>query len=285
MSHGDLLNVYRGLGRLAGYAVVARLGGRPEWPVTFPRRLSAPLLRALCDVPLSLSSLSEVDAPFAAGFVEYLRKTPIAEWEEVVGSSLRWTTGVAGEAERGRSLRWFGAWQRVTEEGKREYLARFIRSRMEEVPSPFLTAMRSGLRDVLPALDNAKLHFVALGELISGPIVGAISGEEIEAAITIDTVSPTGEQALRRVLLSLSPDEAAAFLQFTTGSRFPPPAGLASLSPPLNARLPLLGPHGLLPTAATCFHSLTLSPPHTESSIASRLRTALTFGARGFSFV
>ena len=81
-------------------------------------------------------------------------------------------------------------------------------------------------------------------------------------------------QKLINVLLSLTPDERKAFLQFTTGCSSLPPGGLANLHPRLTIVRKVDGDDKSFPSVNTCVHYLKLPEYSTEEILRERLLAA-----------
>ncbi|XP_050406417.1 E3 ubiquitin-protein ligase HECTD1 isoform X3 [Patella vulgata] len=140
-----------------------------------------------------------------------------------------------------------------------------------------MEAFKAGFDVVLPL---AKLHAFSAGELST-----MLCGEQAPTWTKEDIINYTdpklgytrespGFQRLVNVLVSLSPDQRKAFLQFATGCSSLPPGGLANLHPRLTVVRKVDGNDSSYPSVNTCVHYLKLPEYSSEDILQERLLAA-----------
>ncbi|MEE6528711.1 hypothetical protein FKM82_017180 [Ascaphus truei] len=85
------------------------------------------------------------------------------------------------------------------------------------------------------------------------------------------------------VVCSLTQEELARLLQFTTGSSLLPPGGFSALCPSFQI---IASPaHSALPTAHTCFNQLCLPTYDSYEEMHKMLKLAISEGCEGFGML
>lgn len=85
------------------------------------------------------------------------------------------------------------------------------------------------------------------------------------------------------VVSSLTQEELARLLQFTTGSSQLPPGGFAALCP--SFQIIAAPTHSTLPTAHTCFNQLCLPTYDSYEEVHRMLQVAISEGCEGFGML
>ncbi|TDH71982.1 hypothetical protein CCR75_000804 [Bremia lactucae] len=144
------------------------------------------------------------------------------------------------------------------------------------------TAFRMGVCDLIDPRWLQMFNEPELQVLISGKS-GKIDIEDLKA----NTRYTGGYHAfdkrvawLWQALVSFTPSEQAAFLQFTTSCQRAPLLGFASLTPPFGVqKIPIRHDEELLPSSSTCFNTLKLPTYSSYKVLHAKLLTSILANA------
>ena len=259
------------LGVLLGYALANDR--------TLPLPLEPPFLRALLGRrhSLGLEELESCD-PVYRRSLQQLLDAPGAE-------SLGLTWCVAG----GHELIQGGAEVAVTDDNKKAFVDAAAAWTLHGRCAEAVALVRRGFTAVCPNDWLAVLTEHDLALLLCG--VSTVDANDWRAHTRLEGYAPTDEQVawFWRCVREMSPEERGLLLKLSTGASAPPAGGfgeLQGLTGPQRFTLQRsAAPVHRLPTASTCFNTLSLPAYQSFEELEKKVLAAVRFGSGGFEFV
>nr|KAF6483122.1 apoptosis resistant E3 ubiquitin protein ligase 1 [Rousettus aegyptiacus] len=178
-----------------------------------------------------------------------------------------------------------GAQTPVTNANKIFYLNLLAQYRLASQVKEEVEHFLKGLNELVPEnllaiFDENELELLMCG-------TGDISVSDFKAhAVVVGGSWHFREKVMRwfwTVVSSLTQEELARLLQFTTGSSQLPPGGFAALCP--SFQIIAAPTHSTLPTAHTCFNQLCLPTYDSYEEVHRMLQLAISEGCEGFGML
>lgn len=238
-----------------------------------PINLEAPFLRMLLNrsIPDPLAALESVDPVYAKSL------RAVLDADDVASLGLTWT------AEEG------GGDADVTAANKAAFVEAAATWRLHGRIAGQIACIRKGLHSIVPRDWLAILTENDLGVFIAG--VRELDIADWRRNTRLDGFAPDAPVVtwFWRCVSRMSVEERGLLLRLATGSSICPPGGFAELqglvglSPFTLQAKP--GPIDRLPTASTCFNTLSLPMYLSYEMLERKLLAAVRFGSGGFEFV
>uniref|UniRef100_A0A4X2LFU4 HECT-type E3 ubiquitin transferase n=1 Tax=Vombatus ursinus TaxID=29139 RepID=A0A4X2LFU4_VOMUR len=178
-----------------------------------------------------------------------------------------------------------GAQVPVTNSNKTFYLNLLAQYRLASQVKDEVEHFLKGLNELVPEnllaiFDENELELLMCG-------TGDINVSDFKAhAVVVGGSWHFREKVMRwfwTVVSSLTQEELARLLQFTTGSSQLPPGGFAALCP--SFQIIAAPTHSTLPTAHTCFNQLCLPTYDSYEDVHKMLQLAISEGCEGFGML
>ncbi|XP_047287975.1 apoptosis-resistant E3 ubiquitin protein ligase 1 isoform X4 [Homo sapiens] len=191
----------------------------------------------------------------------------------------------SGQLDKVVELMTGGAQTPVTNANKIFYLNLLAQYRLASQVKEEVEHFLKGLNELVPEnllaiFDENELELLMCG-------TGDISVSDFKAhAVVVGGSWHFREKVMRwfwTVVSSLTQEELARLLQFTTGSSQLPPGGFAALCP--SFQIIAAPTHSTLPTAHTCFNQLCLPTYDSYEEVHRMLQLAISEGCEGFGML
>ncbi|XP_060037292.1 apoptosis-resistant E3 ubiquitin protein ligase 1 isoform X5 [Erinaceus europaeus] len=191
----------------------------------------------------------------------------------------------SGQLDKVVELMTGGAQTPVTNANKIFYLNLLAQYRLASQVKDEVEHFLKGLNELVPEnllaiFDENELELLMCG-------TGDISVSDFKAhAVVVGGSWHFREKVMRwfwTVVSSLTQEELARLLQFTTGSSQLPPGGFAALCP--SFQIIAAPTHSTLPTAHTCFNQLCLPTYDSYEEVHRMLQLAISEGCEGFGML
>ncbi|XP_026975826.1 apoptosis-resistant E3 ubiquitin protein ligase 1 isoform X5 [Orcinus orca] len=191
----------------------------------------------------------------------------------------------SGQLDKVIELMTGGAQTPVTNANKIFYLNLLAQYRLASQVKEEVEHFLKGLNELVPEnllaiFDENELELLMCG-------TGDISVSDFKAhAVVVGGSWHFREKVMRwfwTVVSSLTQEELARLLQFTTGSSQLPPGGFAALCP--SFQIIATPTHSTLPTAHTCFNQLCLPTYDSYEEVHRMLQLAISEGCEGFGML
>uniref|UniRef100_UPI00358E8D0A apoptosis-resistant E3 ubiquitin protein ligase 1 isoform X2 n=1 Tax=Myxine glutinosa TaxID=7769 RepID=UPI00358E8D0A len=173
----------------------------------------------------------------------------------------------------------------VTNDNKYFYLNQLAQYRLATKVRVEVESFLKGLNDLVPEnlliiFDENELELLMCG-------MGSIDVEDFQKHTVVQSYSNDFMNKVMpwfwTVVASLTQEELARLLQFSTGSSQLPSGGFSELTPTFQIIASTF--HGTLPTAHTCFNQLCLPTYDSCQELHKMLKIAITEGSEGFGYV
>ncbi|GLD94167.1 hypothetical protein PINS_up002778 [Pythium insidiosum] len=286
----DHLRYFRFAGRLLGKAVLEGL--------VLDAHVALPLLKHVLGVPITFSDLEFLDDEL------FKSCSWIRDNDNVDALCVTFSVAGPGGDDDIVDLKPGGRDIDVTDENKLEYLALVLRYRMLDAVAEQLSALLSGLYDVIPKALLAVFDYQELDFFLCG--LPTINVDDWETHSRVRHLTKPGDadylvarqrelevaQWFWAVVRNFSDEERARLLQFATGSSRVPVEGFKALTSasgyvhPFTLQLVPRGtpPLGLCPRAHTCFNRIDLPLYADKEELETYLTLVIQMEITGFGF-
>ncbi|KAM4690295.1 apoptosis-resistant E3 ubiquitin protein ligase 1 [Rhinophrynus dorsalis] len=278
---GVRVKLYEFAGRVVGKCLFeSSLGGGYEQLVR--ARFTRSFLAQIIGLRMNYKYFETDDPDFFQSKVLYLLSNDVSETDLFFAEE---KYGRGGQLEKVVELIPGGSQISVTNENKILYLNLLAQHRLCNQVREEVEHFLKGLNELVPdnllgIFDENELELLMCG-------TGHIAVQDFQAhAVVIGGSWHFREKVMSwfwAVVCSLTQEELARLLQFTTGSSQLPPGGFSALSPSFQ----IIGSpaHGTLPTAHTCFNQLCLPSYDSYEEMHKMLKLAISEGCEGFGMV
>ncbi|KAG8562140.1 hypothetical protein GDO81_015601 [Engystomops pustulosus] len=278
---GLRIKLYEFAGRVVGKCLFeSSQGGGYEQLVR--ARFTRSFLAQIIGLRMHYKYFETDDPDFFQSKVLYILTHDISEADLVFAEE---KYGRGGQLEKMVELIPGGAHIPVSNDNKIYYLNLLAQHRLCNQVREEVEHFLKGLNELVPdnllgIFDENELELLMCG-------TGHIAVQDFQAhAVVIGGSWHFREKVMNwfwAVVYSLTQEELARLLQFTTGSSQLPPGGFASLCPSFQ----IIGApsHGTLPTAHTCFNQLCLPTYDSYDEMHRMLKLAISEGCEGFGMV
>ncbi|KAE8585976.1 hypothetical protein XENTR_v10021516 [Xenopus tropicalis] len=275
------VKLYEFAGRVVGKCLFeSSLGGGCEQLVR--ARFTRSFLAQIIGLRMHYKYFETDDPDFFQTKVQYILTNDVIDTELSFAEE---KYGRAGQLEKVVELIPGGSQILVTNENKVYYLNLLANHRLSNQVREEVDHFLKGLNELVPdnllgIFDENELELLMCG-------TGHIAVQDFQAhAVVIGGSWHFREKVMSwfwAVVSSLTQEELARLLQFTTGSSQLPPGGFAALSPSFQ----IIGSptHGTLPTAHTCFNQLCLPTYDSYEEMHKMLKLAISEGCEGFGML
>ncbi|OCT68149.1 apoptosis-resistant E3 ubiquitin protein ligase 1 isoform X1 [Xenopus laevis] len=275
------VKLYEFAGRVMGKCLFeSSLGGGCEQLVR--ARFTRSFLAQIIGLRMHYKYFETDDPDFFQSKVQYILTNDVIDTELFFAEE---KYGRAGQLEKVVELIPGGSQIPVTNENKVYYLNLLANHRLSNQVREEVDHFLKGLNELVPdnllgIFDENELELLMCG-------TGHIAVQDFQAhAVVIGGSWHFREKVMSwfwAVVSSLTQEELARLLQFTTGSSQLPSGGFAALSPSFQ----IIGSpaHGTLPTAHTCFNQLCLPTYDSYEEMHKMLKLAISEGCEGFGML
>ncbi|KAM8921191.1 apoptosis-resistant E3 ubiquitin protein ligase 1 [Pelodytes ibericus] len=278
---GVRLKLYEFAGRIVGKCLFeSSLGGGYQQLVR--ARFTRSFLAQIIGLRMHYKYFETDDPDFFQSKVLYLLSNDVSDTDLVFAEE---KYGRGGQLEKVIELIPGGSQVLVTNENKIYYLNLLAQHRLCNQVREEVEHFLKGLNELVPdnllgIFDENELELLMCG-------TGHIAVQDFRAhAVIIGGSWHFREKVMNwfwAVVCSLTQEELARLLQFTTGSSQLPPGGFSALCPSFQ----IIGSpaHGTLPTAHTCFNQLCLPTYDSYEDMHKMLKLAISEGCEGFGML
>ncbi|XP_004699091.1 apoptosis-resistant E3 ubiquitin protein ligase 1 [Echinops telfairi] len=275
------LKMYEFAGRLVGKCLYeSSLGGAYKQLVR--ARFTRSFLAQIIGLRMHYKYFETDDPEFYKSKVCFILNNDMSEMELVFAEE---KYNRAGQLDKVVELMTGGAQIPVTNGNKIFYLNLLAQYRLASQVKEEVEHFLKGLNELVPEnllaiFDENELELLMCG-------TGDISVSDFKAhAVVVGGSWHFREKVMRwfwTVVSSLTQEELARLLQFTTGSSQLPPGGFAALCP--SFQIIAAPTHSTLPTAHTCFNQLCLPTYDSYEEVHRMLQLAISEGCEGFGML
>nr|XP_012597536.1 apoptosis-resistant E3 ubiquitin protein ligase 1 isoform X3 [Microcebus murinus] len=275
------LKMYEFAGRLVGKCLYeSSLGGAYKQLVR--ARFTRSFLAQIIGLRMHYKYFETDDPEFYKSKVCFILNNDMSEMELVFAEE---KYNKSGQLDKVVELMTGGAQTPVTNANKIFYLNLLAQYRLASQVKEEVEHFLKGLNELVPEnllaiFDENELELLMCG-------TGDISVSDFKAhAVVVGGSWHFREKVMRwfwTVVSSLTQEELARLLQFTTGSSQLPPGGFAALCP--SFQIIAAPTHSTLPTAHTCFNQLCLPTYDSYEEVHRMLQLAISEGCEGFGML
>ncbi|XP_053331602.1 apoptosis-resistant E3 ubiquitin protein ligase 1 [Spea bombifrons] len=278
---GVRVKLYEFAGRLVGKCLFeSSLGGGYQQLVR--ARFTRSFLAQIIGLRMHYKYFETDEPEYFQSKVLYLLSHDVSDTDLVFAEE---KYGRGGHLEKVVELIPGGSQVPVTNENKIYYLNLLAQHRLCNQVREEVEHFLKGLTELVPEnllsiFDENELELLMCG-------TGHIAVQDFQAhAVVIGGSWHFREKVMNwfwAVVSSLTQEELARLLQFTTGSSQLPPGGFSALCPSFQ----IIGSpaHGTLPTAHTCFNQLCLPSYDSYDEMHKMLKLAISEGCEGFGMI
>lgn len=275
------LKMYEFAGRLVGKCLYeSSLGGAYKQLVR--ARFTRSFLAQIIGLRMHYKYFETDDPEFYKSKVCFILNNDMSEMELVFAEE---KYNKSGQLDKIVELMTGGAQTPVTNANKIFYLNLLAQYRLASQVKEEVEHFLKGLNELVPEnllaiFDENELELLMCG-------TGDINVSDFKAhAVVVGGSWHFREKVMRwfwAVVSSLTQEELARLLQFTTGSSQLPPGGFAALCP--SFQIIAAPTHSTLPTAHTCFNQLCLPTYDSYEEVHRMLQLAISEGCEGFGML
>ncbi len=271
---------YKALGRVFGMCVLYNCRGDAA---TIPASLSTSLLKFLLRREINHTDVRAIDPDYFRNRMEYM----------LAPGGVRTMCDILGEdaiyfvADDDTELKPGGRSLRVTEQNKIEYVALlsefYLVGRVRRQVSQFL----QGFWSIVPLqlLKNSNFDETTLSLSLSGIPCIDVDNWEKHSKGTVQQYQPELWRWFWEVVREMPLDVQLKLLQFSTGLTRIPPVGFGDLKPLFQVELNTSVEATHLPTAHTCFNTLSLPDYKSKADLKSKLKMAMALSSNEFGMM
>uniref|UniRef100_A0A8C4WWT8 HECT-type E3 ubiquitin transferase n=2 Tax=Eptatretus burgeri TaxID=7764 RepID=A0A8C4WWT8_EPTBU len=245
-------------------------------------RFTRSFLAQLIGLPMHYRYFKTDNQDFYKSKVSYILNNDISSMELTFSEEVY---SAQGHLDQVVDLIQCGSTIPVTNDNKYFYLNQLAQYRLATKVRVEVESFLKGLNDLVPEnlliiFDENELELLMCG-------MGSIDVEDFQKHTVVQSYSNYFMKKVMpwfwTVVASLTQEELARLLQFSTGSSQLPPGGFLELTP--TFQIIASTSHGTLPTAHTCFNQLCLPTYDSCQELHKMLKIAITEGSEGFGYV